>query len=128
MLRRRVTFPRESQAPHVHRQYGHVRPQRKLLGGVSLPRVGTVECFDSLGNALKTYHRRFANVLIVHGPLYYYCSSQIQLDDTETCGVYSMYDFKRRHRGMKLQDVVKDFSTVDLKGNEHINDGFHAEK
>jgi hypothetical protein len=63
-------------------------------------------------------HRRFANVLIVNGPQYYYCSSQIQPDDTDTCGLYC---FKRRHRGMELPDIVKDFSTVDLKGNRGQN-------
>jgi hypothetical protein len=44
--------------------------------------VGSAEFFDSLGNALETYHRRFANV---NGPQYYYCPSQIQPDDTDTC-------------------------------------------
>ena len=39
-------------------------------------------------------------------------------DDTDICGLYCLYYFKRRHRGMKLADIVKDFSTVDLKGNE----------
>ena len=75
--------------------------------------VGPAELFDWLGNAPKTYHRRFAN-----GPQYYYCSSQIQPDDTDTCGLYCLYYFKRRHRGMELLDIVKYFSTVDLKGNE----------
>ena len=82
------------------------------------PLVEPVEYFDSLGNALETYHRRFDNVLIVNGPQYYYCSSQIQPDDTDTCGLYCLYSFKRRHRGMELPDIVKDFSTVDIKGNE----------
>jgi hypothetical protein len=80
--------------------------------------VGPAEFFDSLGNAQEAYHRRFANVLIVNGPQYYYCSSQIQPDDTDTCGLYC---FKRRHRGMELPDIVKDFSTVDLKGNRGQN-------
>jgi hypothetical protein len=82
------------------------------------PLVGLAEFFDSLGNASETYHRRFANVLIVNGPQYYYCSSQIQPDDTDTCGLDCLYYFKRRHRGMQFPDIVKDFSTVDLKGNE----------
>jgi hypothetical protein len=82
------------------------------------PLVGSAECFDSLGNAPETYHRRFANVLIVNGPEYYYCSSQIQPNDTDTCGLYCLYYFKRRHRGMELPDIVKDFSTVDLRVNE----------
>jgi hypothetical protein len=80
--------------------------------------VGTAEFFDSLENAPETYHRRFTNVLIVNGPQYYYCLSQIQPDDTDTCELYCLYYFKRRHRGMKLPNIVKDFSTVDLKGNE----------
>jgi len=82
------------------------------------PLVAPAEFSDSLGNAPETYHRRFDNVLIVNGPQYYYCSSQIQPDDTDTCGLYCLYYFKRRHRGMKFPDIVKDFSTVDLKGSE----------
>jgi hypothetical protein len=78
--------------------------------------VGPAEFFDSLGNTPETYHHRFAIVLIVNGPQYYYCSSRIHPDDT--CGLYCLYYFKRRHRGMALPDIVKDFSTVDLKGNE----------
>jgi hypothetical protein len=69
------------------------------------PLVGPAEFFDLLGNALETYHRRFANVLIVNGPQYYYCSSQIQPDNTDTCGLYCLYYFKRRHRGMELSDI-----------------------
>ena len=88
-------------------------------GVVSLPPVGLVEFFDSLENAPETYHRRFINVHIVNGPQYYYCSSRIQPDDTDTCGLDCLYYFKRRHRGMELLDIVKDFSTVDLKGNEN---------
>ena len=61
------------------------------------PLVGPVEFFDSLGSAPEAYHRRFANVLIVNGPQYYYCSSRIQPDDTDTCGLYCLYYFKRRH-------------------------------
>jgi hypothetical protein len=80
--------------------------------------VGPAEFFDSLRNAPETYHRRFAIVLIVNGPQYYYCSSRIQPDDTDTYELYCLYYFKRRHRGMKLPDIVKDFSTVVLKGNE----------
>jgi len=72
------------------------------------PHVGPANFFDSLGSAPETYHRRFANVLIVNGPQYYYCSSQIQPDDIDTCGWYCLYYFKRRHRGMEL--LVKDFS------------------
>jgi hypothetical protein len=41
------------------------------------PLVGPAHFFDSLGNAPETYHRRFANVLIVNGPQYYYSSSRI---------------------------------------------------
>ena len=55
------------------------------------PLVGPAEFFDSRGNASETYHRRFANVLIVNGPQYYYCSSRIQPDDT--CGLHCLYYF-----------------------------------
>jgi hypothetical protein len=51
----------------------------------------------------------------VNGPQYYYCLSQIQPDDTDTCELYCLYYFKRRHRGMKLPNIVKDFSTVGGK-------------
>ena len=48
--------------PHVHREYEHVRPWRRLLGGASLsPLVGPANLFDSLGNAPETYHRHFVN-------------------------------------------------------------------
>jgi hypothetical protein len=76
------------------------------------------ELFDSLGNAPETYHRRFANVLIVNGPQYYYCSSQIQPDDTDSFGLYCLYYLKQGHRGMKFPDIPRDFSTVDLKVDE----------
>ena len=82
------------------------------------PLVGPAEVFYSLVNAPETYHRLFAIVLVVNEPQYYYCSSQIQPDDTDTCGLYCLYYFKRRHRGTELPDIVKYFSTVDLKGNE----------
>jgi hypothetical protein len=36
-------------APHVHRQYGHVRPRRKSLGGVSLPPRGIRRIFRFAG-------------------------------------------------------------------------------
>jgi hypothetical protein len=42
----------------------------------------------------------------------------IRPDDTDTCGLYCLYYFKRRHRGMDLPDIVSDLFTVDLKGNE----------
>ena len=48
-MTRRVTGPRGSQAPHVHRQYGHVRPWRKSLGGVSLSSRGTRRIFRFAG-------------------------------------------------------------------------------
>jgi hypothetical protein len=82
------------------------------------PLVGPAEFFDSLGNAPETYHRHFTNVLIVNGPQYYYWWSLIQPDDIDTCGLYCLYYFKRRHRGIELSDIAKDFSIVDLKGNE----------
>ena len=82
------------------------------------PLVGPAAFLDSLENAPETYHGRVANVLIVNEPQYYYRSSQIQPDDTDTYGLYWLYYFKRRHRRMELLDIVKDFSTVDLKGNE----------
>jgi hypothetical protein len=83
------------------------------------PLVGPAEFFDSLGSAPETYHLCFANFLIVnYGPQYYYCSFQIQPDDTDTCGRYCLYYFNWRHRGRELPDIVKDFSPVDLNGNE----------
>ena len=83
------------------------------------PLVGPAEFFDSLGNAPGTYHLCFANFLIVnYGLQYYYCWLQIQPDDTDTCGLYCLYYFNCRHRGRELPDIVKDFSPVDLNGNE----------
>jgi hypothetical protein len=55
------------------------------------PLVGPAEFFDSLGSAPETNHCRFPNVLIVNGPQYYYCSSRIQPDDTDICGLHCLY-------------------------------------
>ena len=63
--------------------------------------ISTTTTTTPLGNAPETYHRCFANV---NGPQYYYCSSQIQPDDIDSCGLYCLYYFKRRHRGMELPD------------------------
>jgi hypothetical protein len=103
-----------------------IRPRTFIVNTDTCDRGGShwvaihfpLEFFDSLGSAPETYHRRIAIVLIVNGAQYYYCSSQIQPDDTDTCGLYCLYYFKRRHRGMELPGIMKDFSTVDLKGNE----------
>jgi hypothetical protein len=58
---------------------------------IHFPLVGPAEFFDSLGNTLETNHRRFAIVQIVYRPQYYYCSSRIQPDDTDTCGLYCLF-------------------------------------
>ena len=39
-------------APHVHREYRHVRPWRKLLGGVSLSPRGTGQIFLFVGKRI----------------------------------------------------------------------------
>jgi hypothetical protein len=62
--------------------------------------ISTTTTTTPLGNAPETYHRCFANV---NGPQYYYCSSQIQPDDIDSCGLYCLYYFKRRHRGTRTQ-------------------------
>jgi hypothetical protein len=105
-------------ALHVHRQYDTCHRGGSHSVAFHFPLVGPAEFFYSLGNAPETYHRRFPNVLIVKGLQYYYCSSRIQADDTDTCGLYCLYYIKGRHRGMDLPDIVKDLSIVDLKGNE----------
>ena len=64
------------------------------------PLVGSAEFIDSPGNAPETYHHRFANV---NEPQYYYCSSQFQPDDIDTCRLYCLYYFKRRHRGTRTK-------------------------
>ena len=108
---------------HRHHLYRHINkcghpPQAAVAVAFHFTLVALAEFFDSLGNAPETYHHRFANVLIVNGLKYYYCSSQIHPADTNTFGLYCLYYFKRRHRRMELPDIVKDFSTADLKGNE----------
>jgi hypothetical protein len=62
--------------------------------------ISTTTTTTPLGNAPETYHRCFANV---NGPQYYYFSSQIKPDDIDSCGLYCLYYFKRRHRGTWTQ-------------------------
>jgi hypothetical protein len=54
-----------SAPPHVHRQYGHVRPWRKSLGGVSLsPRVIRRNCRFAgkrIGNVSPPFRQRQTN-------------------------------------------------------------------
>ena len=49
-------------APHVHREYRHVRPWRKLLGGVSLSPRGTGQIFrfpgKRIGNVSPPFRQR----------------------------------------------------------------------
>ena len=118
VLRRRVTGPRGSQARMFIVNTDTCNRGEVTGWRFTFPSWDPPKFFDSLGNAPETYHRRFPNVLIVNGLQYYYCSSRIQSDDTDTCGLYCLYYFKRRHRGMDLPDIVKDFSIVDLKGSE----------
>ena len=83
------------------------------------PLVGPPEFFDSMASAPETYHLSFVKFLIDnYGPQYHYCPFQIQPYDTDTCGRYCLYYFNWRHRGRELPDIVKDFSPVDLNGNE----------
>jgi hypothetical protein len=65
------------------------------------PLVGSAEFVDSLGNTLETHHRRFANV---NEPQYYYCSSQIQPDDTDICiaCTTSKGDIEEREQNFKI--------------------------
>ena len=87
---------------HRHHIYRHINkcghpPQAAVAVAFHFTLVALAEFFDSLGNAPETYHHRFANVLIVNGLKYYYCSSQIHPADTNTFGLYCLYYFKRRH-------------------------------
>ena len=62
VLRRRVTGQRGSQAPHVHRQYGHVRSWQKSLGGISPSSRGTRRIFrfarKRIGNVSPPFRQR----------------------------------------------------------------------
>jgi len=54
------------------------RPRMFIVNTDTYDRGGShwvVFHFPQVGNAPEMYHRRFANVLIVNGPEYYYCSS-----------------------------------------------------
>jgi hypothetical protein len=100
-------------ASHVHREYEHVRPWRKSLGGVSPSTlVGSVELFDPPGSAPETYHRRSAKVLIVNGPQYYYVRLESNPTTPTPCELHCLYYFRRRYRGMELPDIVKAFSPL----------------
>ena len=118
-MTRRDTGPRRSQAPHVHRQYGHVRPWQKSLDGVSLSPRGTRRIFRFAG-------KRTGNV----SPPFR------QRPDRQWTAILLLFvsNPARRHRHLRtglpvlLQTetsrneaagyIVKDFPTVDLKGNE----------
>ena len=82
------------------------------------PAMGMPEFFDSMGNAPETYQRHFRNVLILNGPQYNMVRSQLQPDDSDTCGLYCVYYVKMRARGFNMADIVKDFSIDNLNGND----------
>ncbi|CAC5384623.1 unnamed protein product [Mytilus coruscus] len=82
------------------------------------PISGPPEFFYSLGGAPETYQQHFRNVLIVNGPQYRFSRCQIQPDISETCGLYFAYYVKMRCQRIKMEDVVNDFSLVDLDAND----------
>ena len=82
------------------------------------PKSGSVEFFDSLGNAPETYQRHFREVLILNGPQYCVVRNQLQPDDSDTCGLYCVYYVKMRCRGIDMEDILKSFSVHDLDGND----------
>ncbi|CAC5380322.1 unnamed protein product [Mytilus coruscus] len=68
------------------------------------------EFFDSLGQLPETYKHYFRNLLIVNGPQYCVVNNRIQPDDSETCGLYCIYYVKLRCRGLKMEDILNNFS------------------
>ena len=64
------------------------------------------------------YQRYFRNVLIVNGPEYCVVCNQIQLDDSNTCGLYCIYYVKLRCRGHEMNDIINTFSSTDLIEND----------
>ena len=85
-------------APHVHRQYRHVRPWRKSLGGVSLSTPGirricpfAGKCTGNVSPTLRQRQRAAILLLFVSNPTRRHRHLH--------CPCY----FKRRHRGTRIQ-------------------------
>ena len=82
------------------------------------PVTGVPEFFDSLGNAPETYQRHFREVLILNGPQYSVLRNQLQPDDSDTCGLYCVYNVKMRCRRIDMGDILKSFSVHELDRND----------
>ena len=84
------------------------------------PRRGPAEFFDSLGNPLEHYHRRFKDVLMANGPRYMYLTDRLQALDSNVCGQYCIYYIQQRSRGRTMKDICRDF-----RKNRYVqNDAF----
>lgn len=84
------------------------------------PKKGAGEFFDSLGERPETYHRRFRNVLIINGPTYLYTTDRMQPEGSNTCGMYCVHFIRSRYRHITYQNILKDFSRTDLRGNDRV--------
>lgn len=83
------------------------------------------EFFDSLGQAPSHYDRRFECLMIHQGPVYRYNSKRIQNYGSETCGQYCIYYVMQRSKGYSMEDIVNNFSGIDLYGNDKKVYRFH---
>lgn len=89
------------------------------------PARGPPEFFDSLGNRPQDYHRRFEEVL---GSTYLYTPDAIQPADSDTCGAYCIHFVRQRYRSRTFQEILNEFSTVDLKTNDRKVKNFIRER
>ena len=71
-----------------------------------------------MGERAKTYNSRFECVLANNGPGYLYMPDQIQPEDSNICGAYSIYFARERYRHRSFRDVLKDFSIEKLEEND----------
>ena len=102
----------------VNTQESH-RPGKHWLT-LYFPRVGPVECFDSLGRGPRYYHWRLERYLKKHGGYLVYNRKRYQQAGTKTCGQFCLYYAYHRCTGHSIQDIQGDLNSEDLDWNETV--------
>lgn len=81
------------------------------------------EFFDSLGRCPSYYSNRIARFI---GKEYLYNSIRLQAHNSSTCGLYCLYFFYFRVRGISYVDILKSFSS-DLEHNDSVVIDFYRD-